>query len=82
MSDLELVQCDFGDFVLLLLKLGIITPSLYRWFLSNDLDIFYENRSFAYFCAFCAEVKAQINASLHMLRSGNAKEYMSELIQS
>lgn len=37
---------------------------------------------FTQFCAFCAEVKTQFNTSMHILRSDNIKEYMSELFQS
>ena len=34
---------------------------------------------FTHFGAFCAEMKTQFNASVCILRSDNAKEYMSEL---
>jgi len=45
---------------------------------------FMKSRSevFTHFCAFCAEVKTQFNTSVRILRSDNAKEYMSELFQS
>jgi len=37
---------------------------------------------FTHFTAFCAEVKTQFSASVRILRSDNAKEYMSELFWS
>lgn len=37
---------------------------------------------FTHFCTFCVEVKTQLNASVRILRSDNAKEYMSESFQS
>uniref|UniRef100_A0A0V0IC00 Putative ovule protein n=1 Tax=Solanum chacoense TaxID=4108 RepID=A0A0V0IC00_SOLCH len=45
---------------------------------------FMKSRSevFTHFCAFYAEVKTQFNASVRILRSDNAKEYMSESFQS
>jgi len=45
---------------------------------------FMKNRSevFSHFCAFCAEVKTQFNVSVHILRSDNAKEYMSDMFHN
>ena len=42
---------------------------------------FMKSRSevFTHFGVFCAEIKTQFNESEHILRSNNAKEYMSEL---
>lgn len=37
---------------------------------------------FTHFCVFYAEVKTQFNALVHILRSDNTKEYMSESFQS
>lgn len=37
---------------------------------------------FTHFIAFCAEVKTQFSDSVRILRSDNAKVYMSKLFQS
>ena len=43
-----------------------------------------KNRSevFSHFSAFCAEIKTQFNVSVRILRSDNAKEYLSEQFQT
>ena len=45
---------------------------------------FIKHRSevFSHFSAFCVEIKTQFNVSLKILRSDNAKEYMSESFQA
>ncbi|KAM7509738.1 hypothetical protein LguiB_008613 [Lonicera macranthoides] len=37
---------------------------------------------FSHFCAFCAEIKTQFATSVHILRSDNAKEYLSSSFQT
>ena len=37
---------------------------------------------FSHFSNFCAEIKTQFNASIHILRSDNAKEFMSASFQN
>ena len=43
-----------------------------------------KNRSevFSHFSAFCAKIKTQFNVSVRILRSDNAKEYLSEQFQT
>ena len=43
-----------------------------------------KNRSelFSHFCAFCAEIHTRFHVSFQNLRSDNAKEYLSEQLQS
>lgn len=37
---------------------------------------------FTHFCAFLAEIKTQFNVPMHVLRSGNIKEYMLDSFQN
>ena len=45
------------------------------YFMKNRFEVF------SHFSAFCAEIKIQFNVSIHILRSDNAKEYISETFQ-
>ena len=69
----------------------IVSKTRHKYFVTFVDDLFrmtwiYFMKShsevFSHFCVFCAEVKTQFNASVRILRSDNAKEYMSELFQS
>ncbi|KAK2971003.1 hypothetical protein RJ640_001517 [Escallonia rubra] len=69
----------------------ILAKSGFRYFVTFVDDFsrmtwiyFMKNRSevFAHFSAFCAEIKTQFNVHVHILRSDNAKEYMSGSFQN
>ncbi|KAK2972307.1 hypothetical protein RJ640_014365 [Escallonia rubra] len=69
----------------------ILSKSGFRYFVTFVDDFsrmtwiyFMKNRSevFAHFSAFCAEIKTQFNVHVHILRSDNAKEYMSGSFQN
>ncbi|KAK2986874.1 hypothetical protein RJ640_000992 [Escallonia rubra] len=69
----------------------VLSKSGFRYFVTFVDDFsrmtwiyFMKNRSevFAHFSAFCAEIKTQFNVHVHILRSDNAKEYMSGSFQN
>ncbi|KAK3027217.1 hypothetical protein RJ639_040806 [Escallonia herrerae] len=69
----------------------VLSKSGFRYFVTFVDDFsrmtwiyFMKNRSevFAQFSAFCAEIKTQFNVHVHILRSDNAKEYMSGSFQN
>ncbi|KAK2970814.1 hypothetical protein RJ640_010086 [Escallonia rubra] len=69
----------------------VLSKSGFRYFVTFVDDFsrmtwiyFMKNHSevFAHFSAFCAEIKTQFNVHVHILRSDNAKEYMSGSFQN
>ncbi|KAK2993459.1 hypothetical protein RJ640_005153 [Escallonia rubra] len=69
----------------------ILSKAGFRYFVTFVDDFsrmtwiyFMKNRSevFAHFSAFCVEIKTQFNVHVHILRSDNAKEYMSGSFQN
>ncbi|KAK2966238.1 hypothetical protein RJ640_008221 [Escallonia rubra] len=81
----ELVHSDVWGPCPILSKIG------FRYFVTFVDDFsrmtwiyFMKNRSevFAHFSAFCVEIKTQFNVPVHILRSDNAKEYMSGSFQN
>ncbi|KAK2966742.1 hypothetical protein RJ640_001066 [Escallonia rubra] len=84
-SAFELVKSDVWG------PCPVLSKSGFRYFVTFVDDFsrmtwiyFMKNRSevFAHFSAFCAEIKTQFNVHVHILRSDNAKEYMSRSFQN
>ena len=74
----------FGDHALSFPKMEISSYYFVDDFSSMTWIDFMDSglKVFTHFFVFYVEVKTQFNASLHILRSDNAKEYMSESFQS
>ncbi|KAK2973938.1 hypothetical protein RJ640_001406 [Escallonia rubra] len=84
-SAFELVHSDVWGSCPVLSKSGFIYFVTFVDDFSRMIGIYFmKNRSevFAHFSAFCAEINTQFNVHVHILRSDNAKEYMSGSFQN